>query len=122
MSVAVMERAPSNVFDVGTRVDGESIRVRRTALGLTAKALAERAGVDRSRVAAAEAGGPVRPSTMGALDAALTQLEAEVSGPYDAPDHITNVIEMPDGTKVTFVGSPENVVEAAQRFLKRRKV
>ena len=51
----------------------------------------------------------------------MDRLEEEVSGPYDDSHQVTNLIELPDGTRVTFVGSAENVVEAASRFLARRK-
>lgn len=103
-------------------VDGESIRQRRVALGLTARELAERAGVDRSRVAAVESGGNVRASTLGALDAALTRIEQELSGPYDQDaDQITSTLELPDGTRVTFAGSAETVVDAVRRFQASRR-
>ena len=50
---------------------------------MTVKALAERAGVDRGRLAAIEDGATARPATLGAIEKALAALEDELSGPYD---------------------------------------
>lgn len=121
MSVATLEAPASTVRWVTSGKDvGAAIRARRMALGLTAKALAAEAGVDRSRVTAVEDGDAVRSSTLGAIDAALARLEEAMSGPYDAATgHITQTIELPDGTKVTIAGPMDNVVEAAERFLRR---
>lgn len=55
---------------------GRRIRERRTALRMTVKDLATRAGVDRGRLAKLEAGDPaVRATTIGAVEAALTEVE-----------------------------------------------
>lgn len=68
-------------------LDGAQIRARRMALGMTVKALAELSGVDRGQITRIEEG-EVRPrtSTVGALVAALTKFEDEISGPYDDED------------------------------------
>lgn len=120
MSLATLEALPSTVWHVTDGV-GSSIRARRTALGMSVRALAVAAGVDRSRVATVEDGGTVRPSTLGAIEAALAKLEAEMSGPYDkVPEQITQTIRLPDGTEVVHTGSVDGVIEAAERFLSRR--
>ena len=55
---------------------GRRIRERRTALRMTVKDLAARAGVDRGRLAKLEAGdSSVRSTTIGAVEAALTEVE-----------------------------------------------
>lgn len=80
--LAMLDR-PNRVATVGNEGAGERIRQRRTALGLTVKALAEKAGVDRGRLAAIEDGATARESTIGAVERALTAFEQETSGPYD---------------------------------------
>lgn len=121
MSLATLDEVPSTVWGVAQDDVGSSIRARRTALGMSVRALAAEAGVDRSRVTTVEDGGSVRSATLGAIEAALSRLEEEVSGPYDhTRDQITQTIKLPDGTEVTYVGSVDNVVEAAERFLSRR--
>lgn len=61
------------------RVDietGANLRQRRVALGISVRKLAELAGVDRSRVAAIEAGdSTVRETTIGAVESALSAVE-----------------------------------------------
>lgn len=94
---------------MGDEKHGEAIQARRKALGLTVKDLAERAGVDRGRVAAIEAGAKARSSTLGALDAALTQLEDEMSGPYDRPGMVTFQLKGNFGVEATVRGPVENV-------------
>lgn len=81
MRAAVEE--PHTVIAVTEQGTGESIRQRRTALGMTVKALAERAGVDRGRLAAIEDGATARPSTVGAIERTLDRLEEEMG--MDAP-------------------------------------
>lgn len=58
---------------------GPRIRERRARIGMSVKALAERAGVDRGRLAEIEAGAAknVRPATIGAIERALDELEVE---------------------------------------------
>lgn len=95
---------------------GPELRQRREALGLSVRQLASLAQVDRGRLAALESGDPaVRASTIGAVRSTLERLEHEMG--EDTPDLVTNTIELPDGTKVTFVGSADGVAEAASKFL-----
>lgn len=64
------------------RVDasvGAEIQERRLKLGISVKGLAEKAGVDRGRLAALEAGdASVRATTVGAVKSALDRLEHEL--------------------------------------------
>lgn len=83
MSVAILEPV-GNVRMVTDRGEGKAIHERRTKLGLSVKALAALAGVDRGRLAAIEDGASARSGTYGAIHAALDKLEEEMSGPYDA--------------------------------------
>lgn len=121
MTVATLEQSPLSVPFVGNTDLGQRLRTRRMALGLSVTALAKAAGVDRSRVSAAESGAAIRSSTLGALEAALDQAEKFQAAKGGGQSDVTSVLELPDGTRVTFIGPAENVVEAAQRFLKRRK-
>lgn len=58
---------------------GQNIEERRIKLGMSRKGLAEAAGVDRGRLAAAEAGNPaVRPTTLRAITSTLDRLEQEM--------------------------------------------
>lgn len=64
---------------------GERIKARRVKLGMSVKGLAERANIDRGRLAAIEAGdATVRPATVGAVESALDRLEQEM-GMDDPP-------------------------------------
>jgi len=61
------------------RAVGDEIRERRVRLGMTVKDLAARAQVDRGRLSAIEDGtANARPSTIGAIEAALDQIEQEM--------------------------------------------
>lgn len=107
MSAEVLERPASVMQVAGGGGVGAAMRGRREALGLSVRALAERAGVDRSRVTAVEDGQTVRASTLGAIEAALARLEEEVSGPYDEPEHKTvtyHVVVDALGVDVTVAG------------------
>lgn len=120
MTLATLERAAPSVPFVGDPELGQRIRTRRMALGMSVTALAKLAGVDRSRVSAAESGASVRSSTLGAIEAALSQAEANAAS-GKGTDGATSILELPDGTKVTFIGSADDVADAARRFLSRRK-
>lgn len=78
--------------DVGTQIED-----RRTRLGLSRKALAERAGVDRGRLAEIEKGTAhnVRPATMGAIRQALDSLEAGRN--TDLPEGARRIGDPADG-------------------------
>lgn len=85
--VTPLEWAPVNDAETGRR-----IRERRTRLGMTVKALAERAGVDRGRLAKLEAGDlHVRSTTIGAVEGALDRLEHEMG--MDIPSDDSGVVE-----------------------------
>lgn len=72
---------------------GRRIRERRTRLGMTVKDLAERAGVDRGRLAKLEAGEPaIRATTIGAVEAALDRIEEE-TGMNDPAAREDGVVE-----------------------------
>lgn len=119
--VRTMTREPEN----GNGSDlGAKVRARRLALGLSVKALAERAGVDRSRVAVLEDGGTLRPATLGAILTALEAAEREAGlgpeGPAERPSEApsgprTAITFEVEGIKVTVEGSEEDreAVEAS---------
>lgn len=93
---------------------------RMDRMGISARSLAEQAGVDRESVKSARQG-RARPATFGVLEATLDRLEHEM-GPDD-PEPLVSVIELPDGTRVTFQGgSPAEVAQAAVDFLAARKL
>lgn len=119
MTAVVYEADVDNLALVGVKV-GETIRARRERLGVTKTALAKRAGVDRSRVTKVEEGVELRGATMRAIEQALDAYESEhEQAGATPPEQMISVIELSDGTRVTFTGSPENVVEAAHRFRQR---
>lgn len=75
---ALDEVATTTVTPVNTEV-GQGIKKRRTRLGMSVKALAEAARIDRGRLAAIERGdNNVRPTTLGAVESALDRLEREM--------------------------------------------
>jgi transcriptional regulator with XRE-family HTH domain len=111
---------------------GQRIRARRTRLGMAVKALAERAGVDRGRLAEIEAGTAtnVRPATLGAIYAALDDLERERGADADLPpgahhigdpgdDLVEFTIEGTDGMRAVVKGPIRNMdeLQAAARKL-----
>lgn len=119
MTAVAFEADVDSLALVGVEV-GETVKARRERLGVTKTALAKRAGVDVSRVRKVEAGVGLRDSTMRAIERALDAFEDEERH-MDSPsvEQMVSVIELADGTRVTFTGSPENVVEAAHRFRQR---
>ena len=111
--------------DVGM---GARIKARRTALGISVKALAERAGVDRGRLAALEAGDPtIRETTVGAVERALAQLEHEMGmDPRDLGEGLVEfvvegnfgvraVVKGPVGDIAKLQAAAEGLVERMQR-------
>lgn len=73
---------------------GDEVRGRRERLGLTIKALAERAGVDRGRLSALEKGDSrPRASTLGAVLHALDELERELGKDNGAGSDDLDVVE-----------------------------
>lgn len=98
---------------------GERIEARRLAIGMSVRQLAKRASVDRDTAAKAEANEQgVRTTTYAKLEAALDVLEEELG--MDTPDIVTSTIEMPDGTRVMFVGKADGVAEAAAKYIRER--
>ena len=84
--------AEADTLDLVDEGMGDRVRARRVALGISAKALAMRAGVDRGRLAALEAGDPsVTERTVGAIDRALGALEREMG--IEPDDKLADVIE-----------------------------
>lgn len=97
--------------------DATTVRARRLTLGLTVKALAELAGVDRSRVTHVEEGEPVRPATLGAILAALDAAEHDAGlsdYPPDAapPEGPLRVAFEAHGINVTVEGIDQATVQA----------
>lgn len=121
MTVATLELGALNVLFVGNSDLGKRIRARRMALGMSVTALGKAAGVDRSRVSAAESGSAIRSSTLGAIEAALDEAEKARANGGDGQPRVTSLLELPDGTKITFIGSAEDVADAARRFAAKRK-
>jgi transcriptional regulator with XRE-family HTH domain len=134
--VTMQERTSVTVVtdDVGQR-----IKARRTRLGKSVKALAERAGVDRGRLAAIEAGSVanVRPATIGAIERALDDLEQEAAaadaalppGAHrigdPADDLIEFTIEGTGGIRAVVKGPIRNMEElqaAAQKLIEGLRV
>lgn len=100
---------------------GQRIAERRTRLGLSVSALARAAGVDRGRLAKIEDGtaANVRPATIGAIDRALDEIEAQREAPLpegvrpigDPADDLYEVA-IEDGTRrVVVKGRPRDAQE-----------
>ena len=108
---------PNTLERVTNTGAGEAIKTRRKALGVTVKALAERAGVDRGRLAAIEDGASARTSTIGAIERALSDLEEEMGGPYDKPDRglVTFRLSGNFGVDVVVQGPVENLDELEEK-------
>ena len=95
---------------------GARIKARRSQLGLSVRELAARSGVNRETVTRVEAGEDrVRESSFGPLERTLDDLEQQTG--MDTADIVTSTIELPDGTKITFSGAADGVVEAVQKYL-----
>lgn len=109
---ATMERGtkvtamPEDETGVGAR-----LQERRMALGLTRKALADKAGVDRGRLSLIEKGASFHDATVGAIERTLTQLEEEMGGPYDRHGQVTFRMAGNFGVDVVVQGPVENLSE-----------
>lgn len=116
---------PNTLEGVTTESSGEAIKRRRSALGVTVKALAERAGVDRGRLAAIEDGASARDATIGAIEKALTALEEELSGPYDeSPRLVTFRLSGDFGVDLVVEGPVDNLAEleeSVERLIQRMR-
>lgn len=109
----------SRVTRVTDELAGARIKSRRLALGLSLRAMAEESGVHRTTLTRIESGAPgVEEHSMSRVLATLDRLEHRYG--LDDPSHTVSVIELPDGSRVTFTGSPDGVAEAAARFLASR--
>lgn len=86
---------------------------RMDRLGISARDLASRAGIDRASITSARQG-RARPATYGLLEAALDVIEDEYGM---EPPATTSTITLPGGAIVTFEGDPGEVAVAAARFL-----
>lgn len=104
--------------------EGDRIRVRREALGITKQALAAKAGIDRGRLSEIERGANARPTTIAVIDRALAELEEEMSGPYDSEHTVTFRMSGNFGVDVTVQGPVENLSELEEsvgRLLQRMR-
>ena len=129
IAMLTIER-PTSVAPVTEDV-GRQIRTRRTRLGMPVKALAERAGVDRGRLAAIEGGRAhnVRATTIGAIERALDDLEQEMGVDAETPaprtldpegEFVEFVVEGNLGVRVVVKGPVKNMAElqaAAERLV-----
>lgn len=123
-----LERDLTRVSPMADKGVGARIRARRMELGMSVKALAERAGVDRGRLTAIEDGANARSSTIGAIEAELNRLEAEIN---EDPDYqpagrpgglVTFRIRGNFGVDATVqgpVGDIDRLEASAQRLLKQ---
>lgn len=130
-------REPFSVAPV-TEGAGQRIADRRTRLGLSVRALAQSAGVDRGRLAKIEDGTAtnVRPATIGAIERALDELEAEHEPalpegvrPIGDPADDLYEVAIEDGTRrVVVKGRPKDERErreieaAAVRLMRETQV
>lgn len=102
------------VGHVETESTGELARARREALGLSKRRAAQATGVSRPTIDKVEDDDPTADElSVSRLMAAYARLENRDPEPVE----IVNVIELEDGTRVTFTGSPDGVAEAAARFI-----
>lgn len=91
------------------------LKQRMDRLGMGNREMARVSGVSRNTVASARAG-KAQSATYGKLERALETIETETGA--DIPDEAVAVIELPDGTTVTFRGvSAEEAARFAAEFL-----
>lgn len=96
---------------------GERVRARRAALGLTARGLADAAGVHRATVAAIESGAGARPNSVGMVLAALDRIDPVPVVEVAEPDaEVTVEVDTPEGNRLRFTGPPRAAGEAAAWF------
>ena len=109
-AVAYEDEAPTLGNVAAAEDSGDSIRTRRERLGMSVRALAKEAGVDRSRISLVEEGGEISSTVRRAIVAALDRLEDEVSGPYDeSRDVVTFRLKGNFGVDVTLQGPVSNI-------------
>lgn len=95
--------------------EASELKRRKDRLGLSEQRLAELAGVSRGSVRRAISTGDVYGHTLARITAALDAFEYEVGA--DVPDPVVSTVTFPDGTVVTFSGSPDGVAEAVRRVV-----
>lgn len=99
---------------------GQQIKQRRTNLDYSLRRMAAETGIHRDTLTKVEADDPtVDDFSVDRYLSALDRIERRLG--VDNPDHVVNVIELPDGTRVTFTGTPLGVAEAATEFLRSRE-
>lgn len=114
MSISPLRTSVAAVDDAGRRV-----QERRAGMGMSVSALAKRAGVDRGSLAALEAGGSVRDTTLAAVEKALAELEHEmgmdlpsqVDSPRTEPHMIEIEVSGDFGVRVVVKGPIEDRAE-----------
>lgn len=113
MSAMAIEGAGFNLADVAVAEGaGVEIRKRRERLGMSVRALAAEAGVDRASIASAESGKGVRATTLHAITSTLDRVEEEVSGPYDSESNVVTFrLKGNFGVDVTLQGPVDNLDE-----------
>jgi transcriptional regulator with XRE-family HTH domain len=90
---------------------------RMDSLGLGNRELSRLSGLSRNTIQAAREG-RARPATYGKLEMALDAFEHEVGADIPDPRDVRAVMELPDGTRVTFRGlSAEDVARAVAVYL-----
>lgn len=98
---------------------GQQFANRREALRMSVRQLHEATGIARGTIAKIEHDDPsVEDFTVERLARELDRLERRHG--IENPDQVLQVVELPDGTRVTHTGSPAGVAEAAARFLAER--
>jgi transcriptional regulator with XRE-family HTH domain len=107
------------MFRVSEETTGEQVERRLARLGINQEEFAKLAGVHVRTLRKIRNDVPVEDMPRAKVLRTLDRLEVEYG--IDQPEKIVNVVELPDGSRVVFEGSPEGVAEAAARFLRERK-
>lgn len=95
---------------------GQAIRRRITAVGITDKEFASRAGIDRSTVKRATDDDPkLNGVTKSKIERALDDLEDEI-GMAESGRMVTSTV-IYEGARFTFQGTPEDVAVAIRKML-----
>ena len=109
----------SRVSQVNDETLGQKVSGRRADMGFSVRRMAEETGVSRESIAKIERDDPsLDEFTVDRYLSALDRIEKRLG--MQNPDHMVNVIELPDGTKVTFTGTSVQVADAAAAFLAHR--
>ena len=90
---------------------GQAIKRRREAMGMSVAEMAERAGIDWETVSRAEEDAS-RGTTYAKLEKVLDDLEEEIGGPPDQPDHTVEfLLEGNFGVRVRVKGPVADLPE-----------